>query len=489
MPAPKLPSLQYSVRPELNAFSLFALFYMTAFLMHMMEKWKYPGFTLISGLIVVAIVATRINRVKFLGFLIFSTIYFLFFRFPDVANHVNFFIYCNILMMVSMVYTFAYPNRFSSDEDYYQMIRPLLQASLIILYFLAGFHKFNSDFLNPQVGCSLGMLEGISYHLGFPISIADAFPNTKDVLIISVSLLALAWELIAGLFLWFPRLQGPILLFSWLMHAIFSINGFVDFGSLIFAFFFTFIPSNHYQALQKNAYLRVKGITVHRAYLYFGISLLLGLITAIHFKIHPVFPRIKLLAAILFNIAVVIYAYPIFYARFLAPQKLAWRGVRIFNTKTPKFMFLFLLLLLLFGITPYLGLRTAGTFSMFSNLRTEGTTSNHFLLGNNSLKIWNHQEDVVKFIEIDDDRAKIGHQYKPLKGHWLPVVEFKKLIYQWTKARYTVPMKFDYRGQIYDTKDITQDPNWLTPTRTWEMKLMDFRVIQPEGDTPNQCRW
>jgi hypothetical protein len=150
-------------------------------------------------------------------------------------------------------------------------------------------------------------------------------------------------------------------------------------------------------------------------------------------------------------------------------------------------MFIFPVILLLHGMTSYLGLRTAGNFSMFSNLRTEGPASNHFLLSSNPLKLWSYQEDAVSFIDIDDRRARIGFQYQRLNGNQLPVVEFRKLIYAWTRAGLTIPMTFEYRGKIHSTEDIANDPVWRTNTRDWEMVLMDFRSIQPSG--PNRCRW
>jgi len=142
---------------------------------------------------------------------------------------------------------------------------------------------------------------------------------------------------------------------------------------------------------------------------------------------------------------------------------------------------------LLHGLTSYLGLRTAGNFTMFSNLRTEGPASNHLLLSGNPVKLWHYQEDVVRFIRIDDRRSRIGYQYQPLEGSLLPVVEFRKLIYRWTKAGAAVPMTFEYRGTIHSTTDITRDPEWETRSRDWAMRLLDFRVIQPNG--PNACRW
>ena len=57
----------------------------------------------------------------------------------------------------------------------------------------------------------------------------------------------------------------------------------------------------------------------------------------------------------------------------------------------------------------------------------------------------------------------------------------------WTQAGFEVPLTLEYRGKIYSTKDIVKDPVWRTDERTWEMVLMDFRAIQPDGH--NLCRW
>lgn len=139
------------------------------------------------------------------------------------------------------------------------------------------------------------------------------------------------------------------------------------------------------------------------------------------------------------------------------------------------------------GASVYLGLRTAGNFTMFSNLRTEAAESNQLLLARNPLKLWDYQEDAVRVIRIDDEQAAIGYNYQPLQGNSLPVVEFRKLVYWWARAGRTVPMTFEYGGVTYTTSDIVREPAWRTTGRDWEMRLMDFRVIQGSG--PNRCRW
>jgi hypothetical protein len=50
-----------------------------------------------------------------------------------------------------------------------------------------------------------------------------------------------------------------------------------------------------------------------------------------------------------------------------------------------------------------------------------------------------------------------------------------------------VPLTFEYHGRIHSTKDIVKDSEWSTDERTWEMLLLDFRAVQPDG--PKECTW
>jgi hypothetical protein len=101
--------------------------------------------------------------------------------------------------------------------------------------------------------------------------------------------------------------------------------------------------------------------------------------------------------------------------------------------------------------------------------------------------VWGYQEDAVRFTAFDDRLVPPSYKGQTLVGQELPVVEFRKWIYGWTQAGIVVPMAFVYGGQTYRTENIVTDPVWQTPRRDWEMRLMDFRLIQPEG--PNRCRW
>src|SRR5919112_1234507 len=151
----------------MSPFSMFALLYMTAYFVevdpagHEAQGMQGQIFALASVLVITIIVLTGITRVKFLVFLILATAVMLFDRFPDLPNHGNIIIYCNILMIVAMIYSFARYRVFATDNDYFEMVRPVLRASLILIYCLAGFHKLNTDFLNPQVSCAGAMLSDV----------------------------------------------------------------------------------------------------------------------------------------------------------------------------------------------------------------------------------------------------------------------------------------------------------------------------------------
>ena len=528
-----LQAKKVSLSPE----SIFAILYMVSFLCEMTEKWLYPSFAWFFLILINILIFTRITRLKFLIFLVSSTAYILFFRFPEVANHVNLFLILNFALITGLLCS---GRRTTTDHPYFETIQPLLRTGLALVYILAGFHKLNQDFFNPEVSCAgrlllfrfgplltstvlgiptvlfivvgLGIVVGRLWGNAYPdlihrkrlllsiimlfftvllggvlITAHNQLPLTlRTITVLSMACLVIVWELLGGALLAVTQLQGPILLFSWMMHASLALIGFVDFGALAFALLFAFVPPAYLKRFNQDSHLQVGAYQFHRVYAYVGILILGGMLAGLHYRLDIDLGDIKFLSGFLFNLAATIVLWPIFKVLF-SSQHIPWQGVPLWTKQVPPFMGLFTLLILFHGMTPYLGLRTAGNFSMFSNLSTEGSVSNHLLLSSNPLKFWGYQEDVVEVIDIDDKAAKIGHKYRPLKGYRLPVVEFQKLIHKWKKANYTVPIMFVHNNTVYLSQDITQDPTWGTPRSTWETYLMDFRIIQPQG--PIECRW
>lgn len=532
----------------MNPFVIFVILYATAFLMEMLEKWKHPEFSWTGLIIVLLLIFTRITKLKFLVFLLLTSAYFLIFHFPDVANHVNLLLYLNIALITGGIFSYCTwrdRDSFRQDNEYYEMMLPILRSALILVYFLAGFHKLNRDFFNPQVSCAnvffvrivsavrteffgLPLFSWLSIILLFYcwyilskqstlfvenkyfsfIFLATIIPLSwgikvllennagfLETLILPISFLTaiivVTWEILGGLFLSVTKLQLPIMAFSLMMHLVLAPIGFVDFAALALVLLLTFIPQNYYQLLINNIHVNIGKFKINRVYLYFLINTLGGLLAGISYRIQFI-PNLKIITGLLFDFSAIILIYPLLSVIFVpVAQRPIWTGVSLLNDKMPKLMFLFPLLLVTFGFSSYLGLGTAGNFSMFSNLKTEGATSNHLLLSQNPWKIFNYQEDTVKvyvaFTEKNERRFDINLNNRLLKGHSLPVVEFKKLIYDWTKVNRKVSMMFKYQGKSYPTRDIINDPTWKTSKQSWEMKLMNFRIIS--SIKPNECRW
>jgi hypothetical protein len=531
---------------SMSSFSMFALLYMTAYFVEIVDPAGQVAqgmqgqiFALASVLVLTIAILTGITRVKFLVFLYLATAALLSAPFPGVPNHANIMIYCNLLMIVATIYSFARYRSFATDNDYFEMVRPVLGASLILVYCLAGFNKLNSDFLNPEVSCAGALLSEVvelgslvtsnmfSASAAFVLAAGALFILWKRIsgthfvaprlrvytlllilcvgvvlysalllvrphlgipadlvlaIVLATAVFTILWELVGGLLLAIPKFQAPMLLVFGTMHAVLAMIGFADFSVLAFSLLFTFVPSSYYQVINSYANLRFPRLRIHRAHAYFiinllgnllGAILLGGILTGTHIQYsHQV-------SGLSFVLAALILTWPILSMVFSSSRRPVWGGVPVLNRNTPKFMFVFLVLLFLYGMTPYLGLRTTGTFTMFSNLRTEGILSNHLLLSSNPLKVWGYQEDVVRLREIRDGRWS--------EEKSLPIVEFRKRILEWTQAGRTVPLVLEYRGETYSTEDVVKDPVWRTEKRNWEMMLLDFRDIQPEG--PTQCRW
>ena len=50
-----------------------------------------------------------------------------------------------------------------------------------------------------------------------------------------------------------------------------------------------------------------------------------------------------------------------------------------------------------------------------------------------------------------------------------------------------VGMDYSYAGRFFHSSDVADDPPWRDVSNDWEVRLLNFRLIQPTG--PNECRW
>lgn len=520
---------------------IFLLFYTTAIITDL--NGVSPGSFIVGALSIW--VAITLTRLSFGLLLVASTVYFVL-ELPDTENHTNLFIFANMALLLGLLYSYRLQKR-GGEDAFYAVAQPVTRVTVITALAIAGFHKFNADFINPDVSCVgifaptiaaivgsadfagvqlppfaflLVMAVGVSGllwrqrpDLRFPAVDWAAILTTLALIVIAASLLAtvvggvgnygpyqliifllavgvLCWQLIEVPLLLVPRMQWVALCFSLLVHVQLALMRIVDFQALAVALLITFVPAEVWQAWRRQACVSFGSFRVHRAHLYVLLNVLgaagalaqaLGLIA---------WPRLYTGWGLLFVAGLLVMLWPIISDLFSPARTWRWEGVSVFEGATPAWLYVVPLCLLLFGLTSHLGLRTAGNLSMYSNLRTEAGQNNHLLLGFHPIKLAGYQEDVVHIIDIGD-AATIGpdlDRWGQLEGHLLPFVEFRKLLWKWREKGEVVTITFDYQGVVTRSPDITQDPQWQVEHWDWEMRLMDFRVIQA-GEGPNACRW
>jgi hypothetical protein len=126
-------------------------------------------------------------------------------------------------------------------------------------------------------------------------------------------------------------------------------------------------------------------------------------------------------------------------------------------------------------MSPYIGLKTTSSFTMFSNLGTEGGATNHMFIPR--LSLFGYQDDVIQPIQSSNP---VLTQHIS-NGEWLTYHEFRRILQadphaSVTFSRAGVEYRLDTANEV---SDLIRLP-WL------ESKLLHFRSIPADGRP--QCR-
>ena len=513
-------------------FRVFSIMFACSLVLDLVEEWIDHTLNYTALVLFYVFVLSPQKRWTYPLFLVVIMAYHLLVDFPGVPNHINVAIIICVqhLMVVSYLW---YKNsskgyQLPAPGDVFQLLRPIVGLTVIIIYFCAGFHKLNWGFLNPRTGCTANFLkkrmgvnvEMFQWNWKWPselsssnvTSAADIRRETvaaqkaaylaMDRFVRSASLVTLVWEVVGGLSLFFERSQPAMMVFSLMMHLQLCPLSFYDFTSMVLSFFVAFVPDSYFSIYAENQFLvfhfpgnyklQIARHTVYAAcpavIAYFTKTMgskkdtqkYMGAIYIAFFGVlfQPIATRMIHSASTIRS------------SRSTKPNnKLPpWTKPFDYNIK-PRWMLLTHAALIFLGVSNYLGLRTGGTFSMFSNLQTEGDTSNHILLGSNPFKIWDYQEDMV-IIRSASKNARI--RGRP-DGFGVPLVEFQRKMAKWRnpQRKFPVAMTFEYRGTVYETKNVqTLDEDFILDVDQlgWSHYFMTFRKVQLDNK-PIQCRW
>jgi len=442
--------------PSDRHFWVFQLLFMVGFMFHGAEEWDSPRETVLSILLIFLFVQfDRFREWTFLAFVVLLSSRNLA-LWPNLANHSNIILFvCLFLMPLQVRRCLGWAD--NNTERTVSTLRWLV----VLMYFFAAFHKINADFFNAAVSCSFDRMQD---YLGLAQVEVASMP---DGFLRGVPLSVVALELLPPLLFLSRKTQKYGIAMLLVIHAILAPVGFADFSSVAMSLLWLFVDPDAADRLPGRAYFTTMVAGLVFMQLFFASA------------------RIQTGDAVWegYEGLILILAFaPVWFAYFRA-------GAPGQNLRLPRRAthVLFLVFVIFFGMNNYLGLRTAGTLSMFSNLVTEGDHGNHYVLGGSGpLKIFGFQEDVVEILSVDD-RIRGNHRGSLVEGNSLQVIEFDRALDRMRGGDEDLSMVIRYRGELYGTDDLQNDANFDFDVQWWHKKWFKFRLVQPSP--PQHCLW
>ncbi|KAL3911155.1 MAG: hypothetical protein SGILL_007396 [Bacillariaceae sp.] len=458
-------------------YSVFSILFMIGFMIHCRkypdENYQAIAMGHIAAFISVPRATTTLYQdVTFLSFISFC-LYTTIADSPYNANHHNLCGYLCLLMIPNQLKrVFGIGDARQQTNDTLNVVR----WNIIIMYSIAAFHKINHDFLfEPKVSCAYDMLRRYIDFVDEDLWDEDDrfIPEKMPWFMVPLPWMGLFVEMTPPILMMFQKTQkfGVLMLVS--LHLLLLPVGFADFGSIAQSLLWLFVsPVPASKSLPFNYYTDMAGCFVF-------LHVIVFIVNSYESDEHTLRNE---------EVAMVLLAFAVHWAGIIRSGAL-WEGIKMRKPKSLISIFA-LCFFAFFGMNQYLGLRTTGTLTMFSNLRTEGEKSNHLILRNNPLKIFGYQEDIVEVLTLDprfegDARIEPGWKYQ--------VINFNREMMKekrWEDQYPDLYAKVLYKGEIYETWDLNNDPAFdiFRQPESWlSRKYLDFRDIQPYDR--QDCEW
>jgi hypothetical protein len=400
----------------------------------------------------------------FLAFVSVQTISWLS-RMPAISNHLVFAWIVDLMLLVAAVAAAAPrgPTRLEFTDRTAAYFRPAAQAATVLLYGFVVLHKLNTDFvLNTRESCAVTLYERLSVELHVMPSLTTAW--MREVLI----LIVLGIEASVPLLLLIPGGAPAGIALGTVFHAMLvPLNP--DFSVYMIAAYTLFMTDD----ATRRAHARIARVTPRRSAAAAVTAALLaaGWLAPVQYR--KGLSMWMALACVVPAAAAAIEALvkdrrrlPIV-DRSAAGQPPSSRAASFWLQSVP------LGLLVFFGISPYIGFRTEGTFSMFSNLATEGTSANHLFMPR--WHVFDYQDDLVEVLSTD------GPGTDPLSpGRQFVYYSFANLIRSAADRGEDFGIEFSRNGHVETVPSIRQLATRLRDPAYVERKLVAFRPVWPD---------
>ena len=350
---------------------------------------------------------------------------------------------------------------------------PLARLALLTSYGAAALAKLNTTFLDPTESCAVAVTRTITTFWGLPNPVAAAGLRVAPVATVSL-------ELAIPVLLVWRRTRAPGIVLAGALHLAMAsgpVLRVLDFTVILFALLVLFDPvafgrlrTGVAGALQRHAPSLRRSVLSPPVRI--AIVAVLGAIIGLR---GLVLPNGRFMATWFLVLA---GAGVLFLGGLLA---LAWSGsfrsspsIEILPRRVGHW--LLVVLILVSAASPYLGLRTVGTFSMFSNLRTEQVETNHLFLPR--LAYFTAQDDLVEVISSSDPWLEEAAQH----GDLINLVEVRRHV----ETDPDVSLRFVHDGREIAVERASDHP-LLQPLGWLERRIQRYRTFMRDDPGSHAC--
>ncbi len=378
-------------------------------------------------------------------------------RLPDVHNQEL--IEAQILVGVLVVWLVRRPD---NDDERFAAVAPVIRAAVVVVYWAAAFQKLNVDFLDVEVGCSATIWRASVERWGMPAAWASFG--------YAASLATLAAEAGLPVLLVVRRTRSVGLLLALAFHLWLAVDmGVYAFSAMMFFCLTAFTPSGwvrRWNQIGSPRRLVLSIVVLTGAAAALGVWLTVGARLSILGLVWWCELGVAFLAASLYAARGSLGAdEPAFPAG--GPRGLYWVSA---------------VLILVNAVSPYVGLKTMTSLSMYSNLRTEGRYWNHLIVPR-AVKVFGFQDDLIEITASDDPIFQAIAD----RGELLPRFELRRRLRRYGATIGALWIEYRDEGGAFRFElapDTVNDPQGLLELRERAMSVasrVPDTVNDPQG--------
>lgn len=406
---------------------------------------------------------------------------------PSVPNHIILMLIIHLTILLSLLLywnrSLELPERIAT---WFDKTAPYLRFELLIMYFFVVLHKLNYDYFNSSVSCSVELYTDIASAYPF-------FPQGVWMHWIIIGSI-LSFELAIPVLLMIPKTRVLGVFIGLIFHFILSLHPnlyILSFTAELYALYVLFLPAKTIDKIaerlkQLNEQIGSKktvALSAGICIIGFGIFITFALLKGAN--VSTVFLKKNLGTLFLDSVHTI---WIIGCILLVAGAALTFRSQLLHSSQSSSSQFklswspllLLLMLTILNGISPYIGLKTATNFSMFSNLRVDGSTTNHLFMPA-SYQVSGFQNDTVTILSTNNSYLQ---GFIERNEH---VTYFQLSRFLSENLSKDIQVTFLRNGNK-QTINLSQKNSPVFLESSWiARKLLLFRGIPKSGPTP--CQW